>query len=328
MELHGLRCFAAVAERLSFSRGAELLNITQSALSRQVQALEEELRVRLFDRIGRRVLLTAAGEDLLVRVRALLKDAESLRSRAEDLSGGATGLLRLGATPQTLESLVSRLLTRFRRSCPGVSVELVEDGAASLLDQVERGRIHIAIAALPHGSVLRGRELFPLGVLAVVPPGHGLAQGRRVEIADLAGERLLLLRPAFMTRQLFDGACQIAHITPRPILESSSPHALVALAEEGHGVAIIPSTVRFRGPRPRALPLHMGDRHLGLTMSAIWDPRRYLPPAVGTFVEEAWRVTRRDYPGRAFHLGDLFDSSPAADSPAGQVEVEIRRGFA
>lgn len=326
MELRSLASFVTVAESLSFSRGAERLGLSQSALSRQIQALEEELKVRLFDRLGRRVLLTPAGEDLLGRARALLKDVQSFRSRAEDLSGGATGILRVGATPQTLESLVSKLLTRFCARCPGVSLELVEDGAASLLDQVERGVIHVAVAALPHGSPLRGRELFPLGVLAIVPPRHALARRQRVEVAELASERLLLLRRAFMTRQLFDGACQIARVTPRAILESASPHALVALAGEGHGVAIIPSTVRLGDARHRALPLHLGGRQLGVVMSAIWDPRRYLSPAVGMFVEEAYRFTRRDYPGRSFHLGDLFDSSAAADMAGAGSRLETPTG--
>jgi LysR family cyn operon transcriptional activator len=312
MELHALRCFVAVAERLSFSRAAEELQTSQPALSRQIQALEQALRVRLFDRVGRRVELTPAGEELSARARLLLQDAESFRSRAEDLSGGPTGLLRVGATPQTLESLVAPLLSRFRSLWPGVDFQLVEDGAASLLDQVERGVVHVAIAALPGGSALRGRELFPLGVLAVVPPAHALARRRRIEVAELPGERLLLLRKAFMTRQLFDGACQIAHITPRVVLESGSPHALLSLAEQGHGIAIIPSTVRLVHFTQRAIPLHLGDRQLGVWMSAIWNPRRYLSPAAGALIEEARRFTRRQYPGKSFHLGDLFDSSVAS----------------
>ena len=120
MELHALRCFVAVAERLSFSRAAEELQTSQPALSRQIQALEQTLQVRLFDRVGRRVELTPAGAELSARARLLLQDAESFRSRAEDLSGGPTGLLRVGATPQTLESLVAPLLSRFPALWPGV----------------------------------------------------------------------------------------------------------------------------------------------------------------------------------------------------------------
>jgi len=309
MDLRGLECFVGVAEHLHFSRAAERLKISQPALSRQIKRLEGEFGARLFDRVSRRVALTVAGEELLARARSLLQDAESLRTRARDLSGGSTGVLRVGATPQTLESLVSQLLTRYRRTCPKVEVQLVEDGAASLLDQIDRGLVNVAIAALPKGTMLQGRVLFPLGVLAIVPATHRLSRRRNVEVTDLVDEPLLLLRKGFMTRQLFDGACQVAHVTPRVVLESGSPHCLLSLVEGGHGIAIIPSTVRLVVVRHGVLALQQEGRQLGLWMSVIWDPRRYVPPAARIFIEEAHRFTRRQYPGRGFGLGELVDSS-------------------
>jgi len=310
MDLRGLRCFVGVAEQLNFSRAAQRLDISQPALSRQVKRLERELGAQLFDRIARRVRLTVAGEELLARARALLQDADTLRTRAHDLSGGSRGVLRVGATPQTLESLVSQLLTRYRRACPRVEVQLVEDGAASLLEQIERGLVNVAIAALPSGATLEGRVLFPLGVLAVVPAGHALGRRKSVELTQLAGEPLLLLRKGFLTRQLFDGACQLAQLAPRVILESSSPHCLLSLVEGGHGIAIIPSTVRMAVHRYRVLPLRQEGRQLGLWMSVIWDPRRYLPPAARIFIDEAYRFTRRQYPGKALGLSDLAAKLP------------------
>ena len=262
----------------------------------------------LFDRVGRRVKLTSGGEELVVRARLLLQDVDFFKTRAEDLSGGSTGTLHVGATPQTLEGLIAPLIAKFRRMWPKVEFHLVEDGAASLLDQVQEGHVQIAIAALPSGTVLQGRDLFPLGVLAVVPARHPLARRKHVDVTELASERLLLLRKAFMTRQLFDGACKIAHIAPPVVIESSSPHALVSLANQHHGVAIIPSTVRQVSAQ-HAIPVQFGDRQLGVRMSAIWNPRRYLPPAALAFIDEACRYTRRQYPGKAFSLTNLFDSS-------------------
>lgn len=309
MDLRGLRYFISVADHLSFSRAADRLQVSQSALSRCIRALEIELRVHLFDRVGRRIALTGAGEELLVRSRALLHDAESLRSRADDLATGSTGVLRVGATPQTLESLVSQLLTRYRRLCPHVEVQLIEDGAGGLIDHIERGLVHVAIGALPNGTALQGRTLFPLGVLAVVPTDHRLASRKTIDVRELAQEPLLLLRRTFITRQLFDGACQVAHITPRVMIESSSPHCLLALVEGGHGVAIIPSTVRLLKPRQKISRLHQDGRQLGLWMSVMWDSRRYMTQATKIFIEEAYRFTRRRYPGKAFHLGQLVGSS-------------------
>jgi LysR family cyn operon transcriptional activator len=325
MDLRQLRYFVAVAELASFSRAAEQLHITQPALSRQIKELETELRLRLFDRLGRHIALTAAGKEVLTRSQALLNEASHLNALATELAGGSRGMIRLGATPQTLESLVSRLLARYRRLRPDVEVALVEDGAASLLSQVEGGLIHLAIAGLPGDTPLMGRVLFPLGVLAVLPQSHPLRSQKTLDVTDLANQPLLLLRKSFMTRQLFDGACQVAHLRPRILLESGSPHSLLALAADGHGIAVIPSTVRLLGVHLPVRPLHQEGRQLGLWMSIIWDPRRYLPPAAQLLVEETYKFTRRDYPGKAFRFTRLVDSStarlhpqPLASSQAGQ----------
>src|SRR5215468_4572797 len=126
MELRHLRYFVGVAEALSFSRAAARLNVTQPALSRQIRDLEEELGLRLFDRVGRQVRLTPQGEDLLRRSRSALANVEALRERARSLESGHAGILRLGATPQVLQSVVAGFLIRYRRSNQAVEVELVE----------------------------------------------------------------------------------------------------------------------------------------------------------------------------------------------------------
>src|SRR5262245_40434758 len=109
MDLRHLRYFVAVAEAGGFSQAAAKLRVSQPALWRQVRQLERDLGVRLFDRIGRRVRMTGQGEDLLTQGRDLLARAESLGDRARASGAGHTGVLRLGATPQMLESLAGFL---------------------------------------------------------------------------------------------------------------------------------------------------------------------------------------------------------------------------
>ena len=313
MDLRDLRYFVNVAQHLGFSRAAIHLNVSQSALSRQIGALERELDVRLFDRIGRRIALTPAGMDLLARGQAILRDVSAMKARAGELAGGTKGVIRLGATPQTLESLLARVLAEYRKTAPGVEISLIEDGSGGLLKHVEDGAVHIAVGAYPSGGILESRALFPLGVLAVLPTNHRLATRKSIDVTDLANEPLLLLRSGFMTRQLFDGACQIAHLRPHAIIESGSPHCLLALADCGQGIAIIPSTVRLSEARPHIVPLRLEGRQLGLWISAIWDPRRYLPPAARIFIDMLQDFARRDYPGKAFRLRNLIDSSTAPE---------------
>ena len=114
-----------------------------------------------------------------------------------------------------------------------------------------------------------------------------------------------------MTRQLFDRACQVAHIRPRIVLESGSPLCLLALVEGGHGIAIIPSTVRLINVRQRVLPLEQDGRQIGLWMSVIWDPKRYVSPPAKIFIDLASRFTQRQYPGKSFRFARLVDSFPA-----------------
>src|SRR5262245_25851184 len=148
MELRHLRYFVSVAEAASVSKAALRVHICQPALSRQIRDLETELGVRLFDRIGRRIELTAEGADLLRESRHVLAHAESLIERARSLVSGGAGILRIGATPQTMQSVMAAFLPRFKRAHPGVDIRLREDGGVRLYELVERGELHLALSGL------------------------------------------------------------------------------------------------------------------------------------------------------------------------------------
>jgi DNA-binding transcriptional LysR family regulator len=169
MDLRQLRSFVAIAEAESFSRAAARRHVTQPALSRQIRDLEAELGVRLFDRSSRRVRLTPAGDDVLRRSRDALVEIDALRERARSLGGGRVGILRVGATPQVLESVLSDFLTRYRRMHPDIEVQLVEDGAVTILRLVEEGQVQIGLGVHPVREPLRARVLFPARIVAVMP---------------------------------------------------------------------------------------------------------------------------------------------------------------
>jgi LysR family transcriptional regulator, cyn operon transcriptional activator len=300
VDLRHLRYFVAVAEAASVSGAAPRLRITQPALSRQIHELERQLGVRLFDRVGRRLQLSAAGEDLLARSRRLLADADAMAERAQSLSRGDAGILRVGATPQTLQSLVAGFMTRYRRRRPGVDIRLTEEGGIRLLTLVERGELHLALGAMPTDEHLSGRRLFPYRVLAVTGTTHPLARRRTIELGELVGAPLMLLRRDFGSRVTFDAACRARGLRPTVTFESGEPNSLVALAEEGHGVAVIPSTVRLAAWRVRAAAVLSRGVPLGDAVALAWDPRRVLPPYAHAFIDELVAHTRRSYPGSQF----------------------------
>ena len=175
MNLRFLRTFVAIVDNGGLARAAARLNLTQSAASRQIQALEGELGLRLFARIGRGMRLTSEGEDLLERSRRVLSDVVGLGERASALKSGEVGVLRVGATPQTIETLLAEFLSRYRKRHIGVDIHLVEDGGARLPGRLERGDIDVAI--MPAGDDrFRGRLLYPMHVLAVLPQRHSLSR--------------------------------------------------------------------------------------------------------------------------------------------------------
>jgi DNA-binding transcriptional LysR family regulator len=299
VNLHHLRAFAAIVDTGGVGRAAARLNVSQPALSRQIRALESELGVPLFDRIGRRVRLTSEGEDLLRRGRRLLADADSLGEHARSLKSGETGILRVAATPQVIENLLATFLMQYRRRHPGVEVHLVEDGGVRLDGRLERGDAHVALMAA-RSARFGGRLLYPMHLLAALPPTHRLGRRGVLEIGELADEPLLVLRRDFASREWFDAACQTARIQPRLLLESAAPHTIVALAATEHGIAIIPSNAQVSRRVVRAVPLVHRGASIGRWAHIAWDPQRFLAPYAAQFVEEIVAHTGRNFPGREF----------------------------
>ena len=301
MELRHLRYFVAVASARSVSLAARGLNVTQPGLSRQIQNLERDLGVRLFDRIGRKIVLTGDGTELLGRARRILADAEAFRERAQALGGGEGGMLRIGATPQFIEAALPEVLARYHRARPGVEVRVTEDGASPLLIRVHQGELHLAIGAL-RAEGLQSRPLYPLRVLAVMSRQHRLARRRSLAVTDLVGDKILMLERGFQTRDLFEEACRAAHVQLQVRIESRSPQSLVALAAAGHGIAILPSVVRLDRPRVAIAGMLHDGRPLGLWGRVVWDPDRHLPAYASDFIEILARCTRTSYPGHRLRL--------------------------
>jgi LysR family transcriptional regulator, cyn operon transcriptional activator len=305
MNLRFLRTFVAIADNNGFARAATRLNLTQSAASRQVHALETELGVRLFDRIGRRVKLTSQGEDLLIRSRRLLSDAESLGERARALKSGHTG------APQIMENLLAHFSQHYRKRHPGVEIQFIEDQGGRLSDRLERCDMHVAV--LPEGDDrFYCRLLYPMIVLAVMPQAHRLSRRVVLDVTDLADEPLLRLGPGFASYEWFNAACRAEQLRPRVLLESIAPPALIALARTGHGVALINSVVRIPLEKVRAAVVVHRGTPIGRWTVVAWNRQRFLPRYAEQFVEELVVRCRRDYPGR-----QLIRRAPPLPRPSG-----------
>jgi LysR family cyn operon transcriptional activator len=276
------------------------INLSQPAASRQINALEAALGISLFDRIGRRLKLTAEGEGLLRLSRRLLGEVEAFNERASAIKKGETGILRAAATPQVIENTLSPFLGRYRHRYPGVEVQLVEEGGIVMPRRLESGDVHLALMALDDDR-FGIRLLYPVRGVAVVANEHRLSRRRMIEVAELAEEPLLLLRSEFASRDWFETACRVARVRPRVLLESGAPHTSIALAAAGYGIAVVPSTVVIPAGQVRGIPLIQRGSAVGRWLRVAWQPQRFLSAFAERFVEELRAHCRRGYPGREFN---------------------------
>jgi LysR family transcriptional regulator, cyn operon transcriptional activator len=297
MKLSQLRTFVSIADSGGFARGAARLRLTQSAASRQIAALETELDVALFDRIGRRVQLTSEGDDLLKRARRLLADADAFGDRARALRGAQSGMLRLSARPQVIETFLAPFLPRYLSDSPGVEIQLSESGRAQQIAQLDRGEIHLAVMAWGIER-FESRLLYPIHALAVMSRDHPMKKDATLDIAKLSGEPVLILNRDFGVRSWFDAACDNARVTPRVILESGSPHMIIALARFGQGIAIVPSNVNTVPSGVCVRSLVQGGQCVGRWSMIAWNRERFLAPYARRFIDELVKEAKRAFPGR------------------------------
>jgi DNA-binding transcriptional LysR family regulator len=309
MNFRQLHTFVLIAEAGGFAAAEESLHLSQPAASRQIQALEAELGILLFDRIGRRVKLTAEGENLLRRGRHLLREAESFVELARALKGGEAGTLRVAGSPQHIEMVLADFLPGYRKRHPLVDVDLIEEGGARVPERLERGDAHLALMVVGR-EPYQWRVLAPVYLLAVVSTKHRFAGRQMLEFTELVDERLLLLRRDFGSRAWFDAACGIAHMRPRIVLESAAPHTLLALVKSGNDVAIVPSNVQISRESARALPLLHRRAPIGQWAVVAWDPQRFLSEYAKQFIDELVVFCRRNYPGR-----ELIKRAPPLPKP-------------
>ncbi len=299
MNLRALRLFVVTAEVGGIGRASERLHLSQPAASRQLQALESELGIALFARIGRRLRLTPDGEDMLRHARQLLTGADLIADRARALKGGQVGTLKVGATPHVIAGVLAPFLRQYCSRYPGIEVQIVEGGAASQPSRLDSGDIHLAI--MPVGDDrFDGRLLYPVHAIAAMADTYRFGRRAVLDVAELRDEPLLVLRREFGSHTWFYAATEIAHFKPRVRLESSAPETLVELAVARYGIAILPSTVAIRVKGLRVLPLVQRGESLGRWSMLAWEAERKLPPYADHFVEELCAHGRAARPGREF----------------------------
>ena len=213
----------------------------------------------------------------------VLTDFDVVRERAELLRRGDRGVLKIAAPPHTIESVLSRFLPQYIERFPNVHVALTEALGHEQTALLERGDVHFGIRLEQGGPRFNSRVLPPAEALAVGATSLDLGQAGFIDIGHLASYPLLLLDPGYSIRRLFDAACRLADIEPNILLESRAPHTLLALAEVGQGVAIIPSLQRTDRYNLQIVRVTHRRKLIQERVAIQWDKRRPLPGYAESF---------------------------------------------
>jgi len=267
-----LEYLVAVAEARHFGRAARACGVSQPGLSAQIQSLEADLGVRLFERSRRGVIVTRAGERVAEQARRALRALDGVVDAAREASAPLTGPLHLGVIPTVAPYLLPRWLPRVREAHPHLQLFLHEDQTARSVARLREGSLDLLLLALPiGGGDLEELALFDEPFLLAAPAGHALGRGRRrVTESDLEGCAVLLLEDGHCLRDQALSVCRLAGARESELVRASSLGTLVQMVANGLGVTLLPATAapvevhdedgivlrRFRAPEP--------TRHIGL----------------------------------------------------------------
>jgi len=289
MDIYQLRYFVSAAEAGNFTVAARRNHVSQPSLSQQIKRLENEFGQPLFDRLGKRVELTNAGQTLYERALRILQEVDDATRAVRDPVGAAT--VRFGVIPSVAPYLVSDLLARLRQKLPGVRVEIYEDFRSYLIEQVIAGKIDAAMITMPPDTPnLEIEPLFKEPLLAVMPQAHRLASRTDLDSSDLDGERLVLLGDssslALQTQRFFGDNRVKVEITCR----CAQVKTVKALVAAGLGLAILPKMAAGRDGIPGLVYRALADPGPQRELVLVRHQLRF-----HTQAEETLRVTLREF---------------------------------
>ncbi|WP_321785408.1 transcriptional regulator CynR [Paraburkholderia sp. J94] len=243
--LRPIRYVLTVAELKNFTRAAEVLHVSQPALSQQIRQLEEELGAALFDRSGRAISLTDFGRVYIEHARKALDHLDAGKRALQDVRGLTRGLLRLAYAPTFAEYLIGPALRRFHAAHPAIAVEVSELPLEEIESRLERDALDLGIGFTDvRSEQLHTQPLFAEPISLLVGTGHALARRRKpVTAQQLQDVPLALLSPDFVVRKFADAYFRAHQISPPVIVQANAVGTVLKLVKDGALATVLPSTV-------------------------------------------------------------------------------------
>jgi DNA-binding transcriptional LysR family regulator len=286
--LNQLECFRAVARRRHFAKAAVTLGRTQPALSVQVQRLEAELGVTLFERTGKQVLLTPAGEILLPYAEGVLASTEEARVKMAEVHGGTLGLVRVGIIPTVAAYFLPTVLKEFKARYPKVTVLLREESRTPLLvDLLESNEIDLSVGLERRtSSGLKSTKLLVEELCLAVSTQHPLSSLPSVPITRLRREQFILYKtPGHNNRELTLQYCRNAGFEPEVAFESEQAQTILNLVASNLGVTLLPHMVLQQRKGQNIAMIRIEPPTPRRTIVVSWKAGRYLSVSARQFLQ-------------------------------------------
>lgn len=262
LELRQLRYFVEVAQREHISEAAEHLHVAQSAISRQIANLEEELGTPLFERIGRNVKLTPIGKIFLEHTITALKAIDFAAKQVEEYLDPAKGTIKIGFPTSLASYVLPTVISAFKKEYPDVSFHLRQGSYKFLVDSVKNRELNLAFLGPlpPKDEAIDTTILFSENIYALLPANHPLAKSEKINLVDLRHENFVLFPEGYILHKVAVEACRSVGFVPAITSVGEDMDALKGLVAAGIGVTLLPesslydSTPRFTVKMPIAIP--------------------------------------------------------------------------
>jgi LysR family hydrogen peroxide-inducible transcriptional activator len=275
LDLHLLVQFVVLARTKNFTRAAEELHLSQSALSRAIQKLEDQLGQPLFERKPREIVLTDLGGLLLDRAKEILKLMEDTFSELSE--AGKRGRVRLGAIPTIAPYFLPTLLASFAKKHSEISVIVQEDTTDMLIKRCSHGEIDVALLALP--IITRQLDIEPLfdeELLLLLPLGHPLEAKKKITAESVNGYPFVMLNEAHCLSENIASFCRKQSVQPVTIERTSQLATVQELVSLNHGVSIVPEMARKIDTSTQRTYRSFTSTKPSRTIAMMWNPDRFL----------------------------------------------------
>ncbi|UHA73475.1 LysR family transcriptional regulator [Paenibacillus sp. 481] len=295
MELKQLEYFMALCKELNFTRAAEKLGIAQPSLSQQIRLLEHEIGTPLFDRVGKRTIMTEAGKTLLHHSYNVFHELSQARAAISELQGLKRGTLRIGALLTVVNYLLPPTVIGFHSNYPNVDLSVFGMRTGDIFEGILQNELDLGIVFLPmEHDDLETIPLYKENLALAAPVDHPIAQQPFVTLDILKETSSVLLPSSYFLRQLINEQCRELDFAPRQVIEMTTMESIIHMVSKGVGVTILPKGYLdyIDNPYIRTIPIQAPT--LTTEIGLVYRKNKFLCAASRVFMEQLLATVNKE----------------------------------